>query len=97
MLIIVSTFMLFRIKQNYKTGEDEYKEISTYVKSEADKVPRDEVEKTVEHYNGNEIYTPYWYDMNAKVEFNKLKEINSDVIGWIFIEQAGIKLSGNAS
>lgn len=90
MLIIVSTFMLFRIKQNYKTGEDEYKEISTYVKSEADKVPRDEVEKTVEHYNGNEIYTPYWYDMNAKVEFNKLKEINSDVIGWIFIEQAGI-------
>lgn len=90
MLIFVSTFMLFRIKQNYKTGEDEYKEISTYVKSEADKVPRDEVEKTVEHYNGNEIYTPYWYDMNAKVEFNKLKEINSDVIGWIFIEQAGI-------
>ena len=90
MLIIVSTFMLFRIKQNYKTGEDEYKEISTYVKSKADKVSGDDVKETVENYNGNKIYTPYWYDMNAKVEFNKLKAMNPDVIGWILMEQIGV-------
>lgn len=79
-----SAYQLFTIYQGYKEGVDEYQDVAheTVVKSTEPLIAKEQ--KVTEE---GEVLTPELTDFQPpQVDFEKLQQINPDVIGWLEIE-----------
>ena len=72
-----SGYQLFNILSEYKVGEDTYKDLEQYI-STTTPAPDDESE--VE--NDGTVW--------PEVDFDALKAINEDIVGWIYIEDTNV-------
>nr|WP_294677683.1 class B sortase [uncultured Blautia sp.] len=72
-----AAFNLFHIFTEYKKGTDEYKDITQMAVTERDP---DEEAEDLEQPQQQQPVAP------ISVDFSSLKEINDDVIGWIYME-----------
>lgn len=78
---------LVNIFLEYKRGEDEYKELDKYVTVDTN-IGGDEVEEPTDAaVEATPYIMPY---VKANVDFDGLKKINSDVLGWIQFEHVSI-------
>lgn len=89
LLIPLIFFLIFGLSglygnvKEYKDGEVEYIELEQYVRFDMESVE----ELTIEEYNKEDAIIA---TNETKVDFNKLKNINSDCIGWIYIPNTNI-------
>ena len=72
-----AAFNLYHIYTEYKKGTDEYNSISEMAVTERDP---DEVEELGQPDEQQQPVAP------ISIDFNSLKSINNDVIGWIYME-----------
>ena len=72
-----SGYQLFNILSEYKQGEDTYKDLEQYVST----VPDDSEDADAENDDGT-----VW----PEVDFDALKAINEDIVGWIYIEDTNV-------
>lgn len=84
-----SGYQLFAIYQGYKAGVDEYKEVEHQVvrKSQEPLVLKDQPE-TEQSQEVLEAQTPDYQP--PEVDFEELKSMNPDVIGWLDVEALDI-------
>lgn len=77
----IAGFKIYTVMMEYKAGVDEYSSILASVVTERD-ADEEEIRK-LRDVNGNE--TKHW-NSPIDVDFDALKTINSDVVGWIYME-----------
>lgn len=76
-LIVVAGYQLFRIMRDYHNSNKLY-----------DNLEKEYVTSVEAETEGTEIEVP-WYEL-ASVDLESLKEVNPDVIGWIYFENEDI-------
>jgi sortase B len=81
-VMAVAGFKLYKILMEYKAGSDEYANISNMVVKERDP-DKEEVQKLTEGESEGAVKT---WNAPISVDFNQLKAINEDVVGWIYME-----------
>lgn len=79
-VFIYAAFNLFQIWQEYKKGTDEYNAIEEMAVTE-----REPDQQNEEKSQGEEELIP-----PITVDFDALKKVNEDVIGWIYVEALDI-------
>lgn len=85
MIGIIASINIVRLNSEYQAGLDEYKELKQYVKvvetSEKEQGPVAKLPELQQQENADSIIP-----MQIEVDFEKLKEINEDLIGWLYYE-----------
>lgn len=80
-IALVAGTKLYSIMKEYKAGVDEYSEIADTVVKERD--ADEEKVRKLKDVNGKEIKK---WTAPFDVDFEELKSINEDVVGWIYME-----------
>lgn len=78
-----SAYTLYGYYRTYKDGEDEYEKLRTYIQENEDdgtKANADKGESSDKEETENDNFKA------PKVDFDELKDINSDIIGWIKVQ-----------
>lgn len=83
-VLVFAGVWLYRIWEDYRAPGDEYEELRQYVKE----IPEEEIpenpnvnDETQEEAEGN---------AEMVIDFEKLRQINPDIVAWIRIEAAGV-------
>lgn len=79
-----SAYTLYGYYRTYKDGEDEYEKLRSYIQENGDDGENANAEGNSSKSKKKETKTD---DFQApKVDFDELKDINSDIIGWIKVQ-----------
>lgn len=96
-MFLFSGFSLLKAFREYKKGDDEYSSLETYVTRETDgqEVTIDETESEFVYETESDVVTGHTikkrlYSKKSIVDFDSLKKINSDLVGWLLIDSLGI-------
>ena len=96
-MFLFSGFSLLKAFREYKKGDAEYSSLETYVTRETDghEVTIDETESEFVYETENDVVTGHTikkrlYSKKSIVDFDSLKKINSDLVGWLLIDSLGI-------
>ena len=96
-MFLFSGFSLLKAFREYKKGDDEYSSLETYVTRETDgqEVTIDETESEFVYETKSDVVTGHTikkrlYSKKSIVDFDSLKKINSDLVGWLLIDSLGI-------
>lgn len=96
-MFLFSGFSLLKAFREYKKGDDEYSSLETYVTRETDgqEVTIDETESEFIYETESDVVTGHTikkrlYSKKSIVDFDSLKKINSDLVGWLLIDSLGI-------
>lgn len=83
--IAVGVWQIYRQLHEYSEGADSYTDLEEYVKLPEE--PEDDSEETPVPSGSGETENARWW---PEVDFEALREINPDLVGWIYIEGAEI-------
>lgn len=83
--IAVGVWQIYRQLHEYSEGADSYTDLEEYVKLPEE--PEDDSEETPVPSGSGETESARWW---PEVDFEALREINPDLVGWIYIEGAEI-------
>ena len=96
-MFLFSGFSLLKAFREYKKGDAEYSSLETYVTRETDeqKVAIDETESEFVYETESDVVTGHTikkrlYSKKSIVDFDSLKKINSDLVGWLLIDSLDI-------
>ncbi len=96
-VIFISIFNIAKILFEYSEGKKCYDELQSYViypdsHNTPNTITSNETDTTAIYYgNGNQVnYTAPVYTECPQVDFESLKKINPDIVGWIFIKNTPI-------
>lgn len=96
-MFLFSGLSLLKAFREYKKGDDEYSSLETYVTRETDgqEVTIDETESEFVYETESDVVTGHTikkrlYSKKSIVDFDSLKKINSDLVGWLLIDSLGI-------
>lgn len=96
-MFLFSGISLLKAFREYKKGDDEYSSLETYVTRETDgqEVTIDETESEFVYETESDVVTGHTikkrlYSKKSIVDFDSLKKINSDLVGWLLIDSLGI-------
>ena len=96
-MFLFSGFSLLKAFREYKKGDDEYSSLETYVTRETDgqEVTIDETESEFVYETESDVVTGHTikkrlYSKKSIVDFDSLKKINRDLVGWLLIDSLGI-------
>lgn len=79
-LIVVASVNIFLLTREYRAGIEEYKDLEQYI--EVVEEPETEQVAAQEYEEVKESVIPVSLD----IDFDKLKEINGDLVGWLYYE-----------
>lgn len=82
--LVFAGVWLCRIWDDYRAPEEEYEELKQYVKE----TPEEEILENP--YANNETQKEAEGNAEMVIDFEKLQQINPDIVAWIRIEAAGI-------
>lgn len=83
--IAVGAWQIYRQLHEYSEGADSYTDLEEYVKLPEE--PEDDSEETPVPSESGETESARWW---PEVDFEALREINPDLVGWIYIEGTDI-------
>lgn len=80
-IMCVAGWNIYEVQSEYQTGEETYEDIGNLVELPTRRPDPESIETTVSE-NPTESDTTDW----PVVDFEALREINPDIVGWIYIE-----------
>lgn len=87
-LIVVATVNIIILGREYQAGINEYQNLEQYVEivEEPESVPQANEVEQADLEETKESVIP----VSLEIDFNKLKEINEDLVGWLYYEPLDI-------
>ena len=96
-MFLFSGISLLKAYMEYKKGSVEYDGLETYVtrETDTDKATIDETESEFVYETENDVITGHTikkrlYSKKSIVDFDSLKKINSDLVGWLLVDSLDI-------
>ena len=96
-MFLFSGISLLKAYMEYKKGSVEYDGLETYVtrETDTDKATIDETESEFVYETENDVITGHTikkrlYSKKSIVDFDSLKKINSDLVGWLLVNSLDI-------
>lgn len=84
-IVAVSGVNVFKLSKEYKKGINEYKHLEQYVQ-----ITENESENASVQEEVTEESTEKLIDVSLDIQYNDLKKINDDIVGWLYYEPLDI-------
>lgn len=87
-LIVVASVNIFILAREYRAGINEYRDLEQYVEvvEEPENIPEVEVEELTGQQTEQQETKESVIPVSLEIDFEKLKEINEDFVGWLYYE-----------